>query len=51
MAELNVKELSRELQIAIADLKVGGSLQSSGIVTRVGDGVAWIYGLEDCGFN
>jgi len=51
VAELNVKELSRELQIAIADLKVGGSLQSSGIVTRVGDGVAWIYGLEDCGFN
>lgn len=51
MAELQVKELSRELQAAIADLKVGGGLQSSGIVTRVGDGVAWIYGLEDCGFN
>lgn len=51
MAELNVKDLSRELQNAIADLKVAGGLQSSGIVTRVGDGVAWIYGLEDCGFN
>ncbi len=51
MAELNVKELSRELQSAIADLRVGDGLQSSGIVTRVGDGVAWIYGLEDCGFN
>lgn len=51
MAELNVRELSRELQSAIADLRVSGSLQSSGIVTRVGDGVAWIYGLEECGFN
>ncbi len=51
MAELNVKELSRELQSAIADLKVSGGLTSSGVVTRVGDGVAWIYGLEDCGFN
>lgn len=51
MAELNVKELSRDLQAAIADLKVDGSLASSGIVTRVGDGVAWIYGLEECGFN
>ncbi len=51
MAELNVKELSRDLKAAIADLKVSGGLQSSGIVTRVGDGVAWIYGLQDCGFN
>jgi F-type H+/Na+-transporting ATPase subunit alpha len=51
VAELNVKELSRELQAAIADLSVSGGLQSSGIVTRVGDGVAWIYGLTDCGFN
>ena len=51
MAELNVKELSRDLQAAIADLKVSGGLASSGIVTRVGDGVAWIYGLQECGFN
>ena len=51
MAELNVKELSRELSSAIADLKVSGGLASSGVVTRVGDGVAWIYGLEECGFN
>jgi F-type H+-transporting ATPase subunit alpha len=51
VAELNVKELSRELQEAIADLRVSGGLASSGIVTRVGDGVAWIYGLEECGFN
>jgi F-type H+-transporting ATPase subunit alpha len=51
MAELAVKDLSRELQAAIADLKVDGNLQKVGVVTRVGDGVAWIYGLSDCGYG
>jgi F-type H+-transporting ATPase subunit alpha len=51
VAELNVKDLSRDLQAAIADLRVTEGLASSGIVTRVGDGVAWIYGLQECGFN
>lgn len=51
MPEINVKELSRELQDAIDNLSVGGDLGSSGVVTRVGDGVAWIYGLRDCGFS
>ncbi len=51
MAELNVKELSRELQAAIADLRSSEGLEQAGIVTRIGDGVAWIYGLEACGFN
>ena len=51
MAEINVKELSRDLQRSIENLQVGGELGTSGIVTRVGDGVAWIYGLTDCGFN
>lgn len=51
MAELNVKELSGELQAAIAGLKQTGGLEDTGIVTRIGDGVAWIYGLEACGFN
>lgn len=51
MAEINVKELARDLQRSIENLQVGGELGTSGIVTRVGDGVAWIYGLTDCGFN
>ena len=51
MAEINVKELSRDLQRSIENLQVAGELGTSGIVTRVGDGVAWIYGLTDCGFN
>ncbi len=50
MADMNVKELSGELRDAILGLRELGELGTSGIVTRVGDGVAWIYGLNDCGF-
>jgi len=49
MAELSVKELSRELRDAIANLEVSEGLERAGIVTRVGDGVAWIHGLREAG--
>jgi F-type H+-transporting ATPase subunit alpha len=48
---ISVKELSNELQSAIDQLKNEKGLEKSGIVTRIGDGVAWIYGLTDAGFN
>lgn len=51
MAELAVKELARELRDAITGLEQRAGLEKNGIVTRVGDGVAWIYGLRDCGYN
>lgn len=51
MADISIKELSRDLSSAIESLKVNEGLEKVGIVTRVGDGVAWIYGLRDCGFN
>ncbi len=51
MNTVNVSELATELRQSIEDLKAGGDLGSTGVVTRVGDGVAWIYGLRDCGFN
>lgn len=51
MAELAIKELSRELRDAINGLEQRAGLEKSGIVTRVGDGVAWIYGLRECGYN
>ncbi len=51
MAEINVKELARDLQKSIEDLQVKGELSTSGVVTRVGDGVAWIYGLTNAGYN
>jgi F-type H+-transporting ATPase subunit alpha len=51
MNDLNVKQLSQELQDAIAGMKVGAKLDQSGIVTRVGDGIVSIYGLAKCGFS
>ncbi len=48
---ISVKELSKELKDAIANLDVSGSLEDTGIVTRVGDGVAWIYGLSNAGYS
>jgi F-type H+-transporting ATPase subunit alpha len=51
MSNLNVKELSQELSQTIAGLKTKDGLEQVGVVTRVSDGVAWIYGLSDCGFG
>ena len=51
MSDISVNELSKELQDAIEGMRTTEGLQSTGIVTRVGDGVAWIYGLSDAGFN
>lgn len=51
MSDLSVHELSKELQDAIASLRTESDLEQAGIVTRVGDGVAWIYGLREAGYN
>ncbi|NLN61593.1 MAG: F0F1 ATP synthase subunit alpha [Myxococcales bacterium] len=52
MSELQVAELSKALRSAIANLSTDGeTFEEVGIVTRVGDGVAWIHGLSRCGFN
>lgn len=51
MAELSVTDLSKELRDAITALEVSGDLESVGIVTRVGDGVAWVYGLRAAGYS
>lgn len=48
---ISVKELSSELQAAIGQLQSQQGLQEAGIVTRIGDGVAWVYGLTNAGFN
>jgi len=50
-SEFDVKSLAREVQQAISGLKERGEEQSAGIVTRVGDGVAWIYGLRSVGYS
>jgi F-type H+-transporting ATPase subunit alpha len=53
MAEktFDVKSLSNEVQKAITGLADRGEDKTQGIVTRVGDGVAWIYGLRDAGYS
>ena len=49
--ELSITELSGDIRAAIADLKTRPEIENVGIVTRVGDGIAWIYGLSKCGYN
>jgi F-type H+-transporting ATPase subunit alpha len=51
MADLAVTELSKELRNAIAGLEASEGLEDVGIVTRVGDGVAWIHGLRSAGYS
>lgn len=51
MSELSVKELSADIKKAIDELKNSSELENVGIVTRIGDGIAWIYGLSQAGFN
>ncbi len=51
MNDLSVKDLSGDIRKAIENLKQSPNVEKVGIVTRVGDGVAWIYGLSNCGFS
>jgi F-type H+-transporting ATPase subunit alpha len=49
--DVSIKDLAAEVKAAIADLKHSGDVETTGIVTRVGDGVAWIYGLSTAGYS
>lgn len=51
MDTVSIKELSKDIRDAISELKTRPEIEKVGIVTRVGDGVAWIYGLTNCGFS
>lgn len=51
MKDISIKDLSSDIREAIEQLRSKPEIQDVGIVTRIGDGVAWIYGLSDCGFN
>lgn len=51
MADIAVTELSKGLRDAIAKLDTSDKLESRGIVTRVGDGVAWVHGLSNAGYS
>lgn len=49
--QVSTAKLAAEVREAIAALKESGNVEKSGIVTRVGDGVAWIYGLSTAGYS
>lgn len=51
MSKISVTELSKELRQAIANLESREGLEDAGIVIRVGDGVAWVHGLENAGYS
>lgn len=51
MNDLSVKDLSADIRKAIAELKESPEIQKVGVVTRVGDGIAWIYGLSQAGYS
>ncbi|HUD08289.1 MAG TPA: F0F1 ATP synthase subunit alpha [Candidatus Saccharimonadales bacterium] len=51
MSDLSITELSDHIRAAINELKFQPGLEQVGIVTRIGDGIAWIYGLSACGFS
>lgn len=51
MSNLQVAELAQNVRDAIAGIQASTGLEKAGIVTRVGDGVAWIYGLREAGYS
>jgi len=51
MPELSITELSKDIRDAIEQLKARPEIENVGVVTRVGDGIAWIYGLSSSGYN
>ncbi|GAC1391798.1 MAG: F0F1 ATP synthase subunit alpha [Candidatus Saccharimonadales bacterium] len=51
MNDVSITELSNDIRAAIHDLKARPENETVGVVTRVGDGIVWIYGLSRCGYN
>ncbi len=51
MNNVSIKELSDDIRAAINELKARPEIEKVGVVTRIGDGVAWIYGLTECGYS
>ncbi len=51
MSYISVHEISSELEAAIAQLDKSSAAEENGIVIRVGDGIAWVYGLRNCRYG
>ncbi len=50
MADVTAAGITQEIKQAIAELKASPKIEKVGVVTRVGDGVAWINGLSQVGY-
>jgi len=48
---LSIATLSQDIRAAIEELKNRPDIEKVGIVTRIGDGIAWIYGLRTAGYS
>ena len=51
MTELSVTEISKDLRNSIANLKKSEGFERTGVVIRVGDGIAWIHGLHNAAYS
>ena len=48
---LSAKKIADEVRASIEGITKANLAQEAGVVTRVGDGTAWIWGLKNCGYN
>jgi F-type H+-transporting ATPase subunit alpha len=51
VAELSIAELSKDIRQAIEEIKKRPEIEDVGVVTRIGDGIAWVYGLSGAGYS
>ena len=51
MSKIDVTELAKSLREKIAQLEATEGLEDAGVVIRVGDGVAWVHGLNSAGYS
>lgn len=51
MSKIDVTELAKSLREKIAQLEATEGLEDAGVVIRVGDGVAWVHGLNNAGYS
>ena len=51
MSKIDVTELAKSLREKIAQLEATEGLEDTGVVIRVGDGVAWVHGLSKAGYS
>jgi F-type H+-transporting ATPase subunit alpha len=49
--DISLEGIAGDIRAAIAELKKRPEIEETGVVTRVGDGVVWMYGLTSCGYN